>query len=277
VPDDPAPRPLVAFASAVVVLSLGLLAVGWIGSSLVAGRGGADDHGTAVTNDGMVETQAGAQLGASSDGYGVWERNADGTPVRWDPCRPIELVVDADAPTWFRDELEVATATLADATGLTLRTVGPTDERPRADRSPYDPGRYGERWAPVLVAWAQPHDGGLPLRDIDRAIAIPVAVGAPGDRTYVSGQVVFNRDRDDLRPGFDDRATSWGATVLHELAHLLGLAHVDDEDELMATHPGVGPVELGAGDLAGLAAVGADGGCRSVPEPGPVRVTGPPH
>jgi hypothetical protein len=35
-----------------------------------------------------------------------------------------------------------------------------------------------------------------------------------------------------------DREHSWGATLLHELGHLVGLAHVDDPDQLMSTYPG---------------------------------------
>jgi hypothetical protein len=105
---------------------------------------------------------------------------------------------------------------------------------------------------------------------------MPFAVGAPCDRTYVTGQVALNTARDDLVAGFDDRATSWGSTLLHELAHLVGLGHVDDPDELMHVHPGDGPVAFGPGDLAGLAAVGAAQGCRDVPTPQHVEVADPP-
>jgi hypothetical protein len=216
--------------------------------------------------------------GAASDGYAVWERNDDGVPVRWDPCSPIELVVSpAGAPAGGMADLEEAVARLVDATGLDLRIIGPTDERPRADRPPYQPERYGHRWAPVLVAWATPHEGGIRLRTSDRGVAVPIAVGPRGDRTYVTAQVALNAERTDLAPGFDDRAGSWGSTLLHELVHVLGLDHVADPTQLMDVHPGEGPVELGEGDLAGLAAVGADHGCRPVPHPRPVEVTGPPR
>ena len=214
---------------------------------------------------------------ALADGYSVWERNDDGGPVRWDPCRPIVLVHDLPAgPIDLSADLEVAVQRLRAATGLDLVVAGRVDERPRGDRGPYLPGRYGERWAPVLVAWAEPHTAGLPLRDVDRGIGIPIAVGRPGDRTYVSGQVVLNAERDDLEPGFDDRATSWGATLLHEVAHVLGLGHVDDPDELMHRHPGSGPVRFGAGDRAGLQELGAHHGCRAVPPARPVEVADPP-
>jgi hypothetical protein len=217
------------------------------------------------------------ERGASADGFTVWDVNDDGDPVRWDPCSPVELVVATQgAPDGARADLDRAIDEVAEATGLDLRVVGVTDERPAVDRPAYQPDRYGQRWAPVLVAWAEPREGELNLASTDRGIAMPVAVGAPGDRTYVTGQVALNRARDDLVVGFDDRATSWGSTLLHELAHLVGLGHVDDADELMHVHPGDGPVAFGPGDLAGLAAVGAAQGCRDVPAPQHVEVADPP-
>jgi hypothetical protein len=216
---------------------------------------------------------ASVTTGASSEGFSVWERNDDGTPVRWDPCSPVEvLLATADAPEGAGDDLEDAVTTLREATGLDVVVTGTTDRRPSGDRLPYQPEEHGERWAPILVAWAPPGADGLPLRDTDRGLAIPIAVGPPGDRTYVSGQVVLNAERHDLRSGRGDRADSWGATILHELMHVLGLGHVDDPDELMHVHPGEGPVRLGSGDLAGLRAIGADGGCLEVPTPRPVQV-----
>ncbi len=215
-----------------------------------------------------------AYQGASTDGYTVWDRNDDGQPVRWDPCRPVEFVIAPDGwPVGTRTDLELSMDRLAAASGLELSIVGETDERPSGTRLPYQPERYGERWAPVLVAWSRPGESGLGLRDVDRGLAAPVAVGADGDRSLVSGQVVFNAERDDLEPGAADRATSWRSTMLHELAHLLGLGHVQDEDELMSTFPGEGPVELGPGDRRGLAAVGAELGCRPPPPAQPVEVS----
>ena len=214
--------------------------------------------------------------GALADGFMVWERNSDGTPVRFDPCTPIDVVFAPDgAPSGARQDLEEALSLLGEATGLDLRLTGTTDEPPSDPRLPYQPERYGHRWAPVLVTWASPGDPGVPLRDIDRGVATPVAVGPEGDRTYVTGQVVLNAERDDLQPGFGDRRDAWGATLLHELAHLVGLAHVDDPEELLYTYPGEGAVVFGPGDRAGLAAVGADQGCRAVPPAAPVAVRRP--
>ena len=219
-----------------------------------------------------VPHHAGAGI-ESATGFAVWDVNDDGRPIRWDACSTIDLVVATEgAPVGALADLEEALERIGEHSGLRLRIIGETDERPAARRPAYQPDRYGARWAPVLVAWAEPHENGLSLRDTDRGLAIPVAVGRPGERVYVTGQVVLNAERDDLRAGFEDRADAWGSTLLHELSHLVGLAHVSDPDQLMAVYPGEGPVELASGDRAGLAAVGAEHGCVEVPAPRQVEV-----
>jgi hypothetical protein len=49
------------------------------------------------------------------------------------------------------------------------------------------------------------------------------------------------------------------AVVMHELAHVVGLDHVDDPGELMHDQ-NVGTLDFGPGDLEGLAALGS-GSC----------------
>lgn len=204
-------------------------------------------------------------------GFTVWAVDADGTTVRWDPCTPIAVVLDpTGAPPGAEDDLARALTTIRMASGLDITLVGTTDERPSATRAPYQPDRYGDRWAPVLIAWAAPGEAGLPLGTQDRGVAVPVAVRHEGARTFITGQVVLNALRDDLVGGFEDRRDAWGATLIHELGHLVGLGHVDDDREIMATDPGTGEVRLGPGDLAGLAHLGGGGRCRSHPPPRPV-------
>lgn len=213
---------------------------------------------------------------ADQPSFRFWATNDDGRPVRWDPCSPIELVINTDRAAYdFAPDLAAAISVVAETTGLDIVIAGETDERPRARRPPYQPDTYGDRWAPVLVAWAEPNDRGLPLTDGDRGLAIPIAVGMQGDRTYVTGQIVLNRRRTDLSPGFGDRADAWGATLLHELGHLVGLAHVADPAQLMAADPGSGPARFAPGDIAGLSHLGADGGCLTVPMPQPIEAPQP--
>ena len=259
---------------------VGLTVLGGGGPWAGRGAGPAD-----VAAEGAADGPSDEAARAHTEGYAVWARNDDGRPVRWDPCRTVVLVVDpTGAPAGAEDDLAEAVDRLRAASGLDLVVAGRVDERPDAQRRAYQPQRYGENWAPVLVAWARPNEADLPLRDWDRGVAIPIAAGPPGAQVFITGQVVFNVERDDLVAGFDDRATAWGSTILHELMHLLGLDHVDDPDELMWTFPGEGPVRLGPGDLAGLRAIGAPqdtagddtAGCLQVPPPRDVEVVGTP-
>jgi hypothetical protein len=180
-----------------------------------------------------------------------------GEPVTYDPCRPIELVVDERTmPRGAEDLVAEAVAEVTELTGLSLVLEGVTDERPTLSRDPYQPDRYGERWAPVLVTWSDP--GELDLLDgsvIGFAGSLHLEV--PGQPpTYVSGMVAL--DGPDLELMIDDgRPDLARAVILHELAHLLGLDHVDDPDELMFPEQQDDSVAFGRGDRRGLAALGA--------------------
>nr|WP_255633411.1 matrixin family metalloprotease [Demequina sp. TTPB684] len=84
-----------------------------------------------------------------------------------------------------------------------------------------------------------------------------VTRGAYGTDEYLrSGTVLL--DLDDFPADLNDEAdrSRAKALVMHELAHVVGLDHVNDESELM--FPAVtSTVTWGPGDLAGLAAAGA--------------------
>jgi len=206
--------------------------------------------------------------GSAADGspYAFWAVDHRGGPLRWDACTPIRFVLNPrNAPEEAEQDLRTALEILARATGLQLVLAGLTDEEPDARRALVTQERSGVVWQPVLVAWVRPGEIAVGLTALDRGIALPVAV-RDGDReAYVTGQVILNADRDDLRPGFGDRKDAIGATLLHELAHLLGLDHVDDPQQLLSVDPGQGPVELGSGDRAGLELLGRSAGCNPAP------------
>lgn len=185
------------------------------------------------------------------------EGAAASLPVRWDPCRPIRYVVRPDgAPPGGADLLADAFRTVSAATGLSFVPDGTTDEPPSTEREAYQPDRYGNRWAPVLVAWQRAAENPALAADV-AGQAGPTALRL-GDRpeVYVTG--VVELDADQLRALL---ATSQGRPVareivLHELGHLVGLGHVEDRDQVMYREASTTGRDFGPGDLTGLAELG---------------------
>lgn len=194
----------------------------------------------------------------SGDGWVAWGARADGTPLRWDPCRPIDWVVRQDDPDWLVDVATTAFDRVGALAGVTFRHDGRAEVAVGDDRSTAD----GSRWAPVVVTLVEP-DEETWLDGDERALAVPVLVGD----VFVTGQVLLDAEQE-LDRGFTDRRGSWGATVLHEAAHLVGLDHVDDPAQLLYPYPLPGAADLGDGDRRGLRALRADGSCLDA---GPVR------
>ncbi|AXH96571.1 zinc metalloprotease [Ornithinimicrobium avium] len=164
-------------------------------------------------------------------------------PVGFSPCGPVEVAVNPDrAPRGYTRLVQDSLARLSAASGLQLVLVGETDDTWRG-------GEARRAGLPVLVSWAD-------ADDVPELAGQPAGMGGPtmmtgaDDRSWsASGQVVL--DVGDLS------SPRQHATVLdHELAHVLGLDHVDDPHELMAA-VNRGQTGFGPGDLEGLAALGA--------------------
>ena len=87
-----------------------------------------------------------------------------------------------------------------------------------------------------------------------------------GQSAYVTGQAALDSTRA-LPDGFED-PVAWGPVLMHEVGHIMGIAHVGDQGQVMypTIHPG-GPRSYGEGDRAGLRAAGAASGCLSTPQP----------
>jgi hypothetical protein len=185
----------------------------------------------------------------------------EGAPVTFSPCRPIHYVVRPDHAAPGGDAMIVsAFKRLSAATGLTVINDGPTDEPATLDRDPYQPDRYGNRWAPVLVAWATEQevpDFGTDI--VGRAGPIQFTLG---DATtgYVSGVVLLDPKAITEIKAADGKAAA-RAIILHELGHLVGLDHTTRDDQLMYPNNLSEETDYAAGDLAGLARLGA-GPCQ---------------
>ncbi len=217
----------------------------------------ADPHG--VQRPGARPPERYAFLEAASDGC---------APVRFNPCEPIRYVVnDALAPPDAARDLAGALQQLSEATGITFVNEGPTTEAPvnAFGRRPYQPERYGVRWAPILIVWS--HGETVRLGEDNPGGGRPLRMGD----VYVSGYLVLNvdaktSDGEPIPSGFGAGAT-WGRVILHELAHILGLGHVSDQRQLMYAELGgqSGRAELAAGDRLALRVIGREGGCVNTP------------
>ena len=131
------------------------------------------------------------------------------------PCEPQAVHIDVtDAPSsWHVEVVRAALARFRLATGLSW----PETDDPRA---------------PIRIRWFDPggHEGALTV------------LGA--DATYYRGadvQLSPKVQRDWLL-----------STVLHELGHVGGLAHVSDPTEVMGLYPSVPHTRYAVGDLVGL-------------------------
>ncbi len=195
---------------------------------------------------------------AGEGGFTVLLRQeGTGEPVGWDPCRPLRYVVnDEYAPPSGQYLVQSAVAELQRLTGQVFVPEGTTQEEPSDRRAAVQKDRYGDRWAPVLIAWSEP-GAASGLAGPVAGYAGPQAVdGAqPDTQRYVTGQVVLDGPQlGELAAGSAGLARARGV-LLHELAHLMGLDHVEDRAELMYPSTTLLGVDFAEGDRRGLAAV----------------------
>ena len=193
---------------------------------------------------------------APSGSYAFLATNDDGTPVGFSPCRPLHYVVNDDlAPQGAAGLVHGAIKTISRATGIRFVNDGATDELPSAQRDPYQPEAYGERWAPLLISWTTPEAAPkLKGQIIGTGGSTHYSYG-DGPKSFVTGSLELDAPQIGVELNGPDGAGYATAVILHELAHVMGLEHVDDPLQLM--YPEIGtPDGLAAGDLNGLQVLG---------------------
>lgn len=227
---------------------------------LTVAVGGSIAHkqfGLTLTADGIrldspLGTPPEVVAGAGSFEYMLTQRGSE-RPVAYDPCDPVEyLVNDRVAPVGADELVSSAVDEISAATGLVFRPVGTTDDLPRQK-----PDALVPRREPVLIAWTTPDV----VPDLAGRVAGVGGSTARGDEyagalRYVTGMVALDAPQLAevlLRPMGREQVR---AIVLHELGHLVGLDHVGDPGELMY-EDNVGRLDLGPGDREGLAALGS--------------------
>jgi len=199
------------------------------------------------------------------------ERSASGAPDRWNPCQPIHYVVNLSAaPPGAMADVREAVRRVSEATGISFVFDGTTLRT--ADQqvgSAFQTAMPGEpRWLPLLILWV-PHEHFDFLVDTPKAVAFGTPFNGDGMLAdeYVSGVVAVDAGQA-LPPGFSERY-SRGVVLMHELGHVMGLAHVASGHELMwapsvrgaSLTPDLTETNWGPGDLAGLELLGRSAGC----------------
>lgn len=196
------------------------------------------------TDDGTPEpaTPSPEPAPAGSPTDWVW-----GNPggVRWNPCATITWTYRPSGEPYaaFADA-QRAIERVAERTGLTfLHTASSgADITIRWANARVDPDLAGS-----IVGYARWFANVVRNKDVKYKI--------------VEADVVLDREHK-LRAGHHVSGDpSWGQVMTHEVIHSMGLSHARGEQQIM--YPSVHSLNhrFGAGDIAGLAAVGASHGC----------------
>lgn len=227
-----------------------------------------------VGGPGIGSTEASTVAG----GYALSRLN-DGSPATWAACRSLTwgLATDGAGPGATSD-VHHAIRLAAAVTGLRFVYVDAAPPAPQ--RSWLAPGGWPASAPDLVVAWAVPPSeqgrerprSHAPVSDLLTGSGEAAVGGWSAEYRTPSGggrarghihhgYVVLDALADArFAPSFHHpdsglaaaRRPLRGRLLLHELGHALGLAHVDDDKQVMHPEIGSGEAAWGLGDRAGL-------------------------
>lgn len=182
--------------------------------------------------------------------------------VRWDSCRAIRWKFNAThAPRRALAQVKQGFRRIHLATGLDFTYAGKTKQKP-------NPHGTGLKGAEVIIGW-RPASDYKPFRQNANTVGIGGNSFYYGyreaDGTEVSkavkGGVVLNATlKPRMKNGFG-RGYTWGEVIIHELGHVVGLAHPNSNRQIMYYSVIRRNADWGAGDLAGFRRLGDTRGC----------------
>ncbi len=178
---------------------------------------------------------------------------------RWDPCQVITYRVNPTRlPAHGLADVREGFRRLAEATGLRFAYAGTTARVPGLhDR--WDEATTIDPHADLVIAWATARQvPGLRSGVVGLGGGWSIPQSGWGERT--NGFAVFDSTYR-LPSGYSGERANRGGLILHELAHAVGLGHVSDRRQIMYPAMQQHAARYAAGDLRGLAEVGAVRGC----------------
>jgi hypothetical protein len=186
-------------------------------------------------------------------------------PLRFDPCQPIRWVIDpTNEPAGARQLLFDAFDEAQQLSGLMFVFDGETDEpfeKPRDARN-LDGG--DELWKPVIVRYLDSDQFNISAGkhlavDSYEGLALPDyahTTETPTRPLIITGEIEFNRDTTDKFTE-DGNVEELRWLFLHEIAHLIGLDHVDRPSSLLYGEGSFARNTLIPGDVHAFAVAGS--------------------
>ena len=277
----------------ILAVVLALLVLGGVAVAMTAGGGDGDSSSPSaggqaaqVVNDPACparghDNRDRRTAGSLPFNYSFLFTTTDGCkPLRFNPCEPIHYIVNpANAPQGGVDDVRQAFRMIAEAGGYTFVDDGLTDsDRFDSNRSAYDPAKYGERWAPIVVSWSRLGSAGR-----NDVVIAGRGNGQLVEDTIVTGMLDLNADaridaaREMPVPSGFGEGISWGRVMLHEMGHVFGLGHVESKNSIM--HEALleqtrSLTQYGVGDIQAWRLLGREAGCTQTPTPRPVPSLG---
>jgi len=183
-----------------------------------------------------------------------------GKPVRWNPCAAIHWRFrTSGAPSGALTVVKSAVSAVSSATGIRWIYDGPTTSTPTSAWLPKS--SVGIR--PVLIGWTDGSHSdllrGQPSAVLGMTRTAYFGITLNGVQVAATKAAVIALDRTNHLPLTG--GLSWKTTLLHELAHAAGLAHVGNSHQLMYPVLQRTLYGLQSGDKAGLYKLGRSAGC----------------